>query len=253
MAYATCEVCSLTFKTANRKPRRFCSIACRGKSESYRLARNESLRNSYDSEKRERVRAKTIEQFSDPAAREKTAAKAREQWSDPERRAALIEAQNRGKQSMSPEAKKEIHERIGNAHRGMKRPPGTGEKIAAAARKRWASYSREETLAICMKGVEAACKAHPTTIELIVGAVLDELGVDYVFNKKFGPYMPDYRIEDPKLIIECDGEYWHRNEDPVKRAERDAYFASHGYDVIHLTEDKIRSGELDSLVQALSC
>lgn len=52
-------------------------------------------------------------------------------------------------------------------------------------------------------------------IEFLVGQILNTLNLNWQYNKFFNLngkiYLPDFYIEDKKLIIECFGDYWHAN------------------------------------------
>ena len=91
-----------------------------------------------DPANRDKQRQKAIEQFSNPSAREAVAQKQRELWADPEYRARMVEAAKN-----KPPVSEITRKKIGDKHRGMKRPLHTGEAISEAAKKRWASYSEE--------------------------------------------------------------------------------------------------------------
>jgi very-short-patch-repair endonuclease len=78
-----------------------------------------------------------------------------------------------------------------------------------------------------------------THIEKIVSELLQELGIEAVFNHKVGSKWPDFAVIEKRKIIECDGERWHK--DKKKEQERDLYLAQCGWDVLHLTGSEIVS------------
>lgn len=88
-----------------------------------------------------------------------------------------------------------------------------------------------------------------TAIESIVETWLDSWGVPYTWNHKLGSAgIPDFLIESRKLVIECDGLYWHSeyNAD-IKRSyhqkKRLAYKAL-GYRSLFFREDEILKSPL---------
>lgn len=47
-----------------------------------------------------------------------------------------------------------------------------------------------------------------TTIEMIIKNILDKLNVSFTEKKRLGCVFPDFLVEE-KIVIECDGLYWH--------------------------------------------
>lgn len=92
-----------------------------------------------------------------------------------------------------------------------------------------------------------------TKIEEIMFSFLNELGLekdkDFFYNNYFKTKtsykFPDFIIPSKKIIIECDGEYWHEDQD--KEKERDACFFERGYDVLHFTDKQIYNNKKDIL------
>lgn len=77
---------------------------------------------------------------------------------------------------------------------------------------------------------------------------------DLTVNKKIGSYMPDILIESKKLIIECNGLYWHSTKFQsleYHKEKRDAY-AETGYDVFFLWEDTWMKRK-DAALAYISC
>ena len=64
------------------------------------------------------------------------------------------------------------------------------------------------------------------SIEYIVGTILTELNLNWeyekIYNIKKLTIIPDFTIEDNKIIIECFGDYWHAN--PNKFNAKDKIF-----------------------------
>ena len=83
---------------------------------------------------------------------------------------------------------------------------------------------------------------NPSSIEIKVRQLLDELGIKYQINQQIGYYYPDILIEDRKLIIECDGDYWHNLPDKKKHDKRrDWYLRNQGYRVVRFWEHEINN------------
>jgi len=96
-------------------------------------------------------------------------------------------------------------------------------------------------------------KNYFTGIELIVKNFLEKHSIKYKHNMRVGYYFPDFIILD-NVILECDGEYWHseNNKDYSEEREkkRDKYLEKKGYLVFHLTEENIRK-RLKSLMATI--
>lgn len=195
----------------------------------------------------EKIRAAAIAQFANPAVRRRISEEGKVRWADPVYRQRMIDSAKR-----KPKMSQEQRDKISAKHRGMKRPPETGQRIAAAARKRWASYTPERRHEICMVGVDAANRAYPTSIEIAVRDVLTALGIRFEVQRKTGPYFADIYVPKRRLVIECDGEYWHGLPGAAeKQVIRDAFLKKHGYRVVHLGEREIRADALAALTSKI--
>jgi very-short-patch-repair endonuclease len=74
-----------------------------------------------------------------------------------------------------------------------------------------------------------------SSLEKIIKEELDKRGIPYTHNCKIGRYFPDFIIGE-RVIIECDGSYWHRNDTPT----RDKFLTGKGeYYLFHLKEERI--------------
>ena len=92
-------------------------------------------------------------------------------------------------------------------------------------------------------------RSHPSCLELIVQAWLDELMEYYLrdVHLKHGVY-PDFQLPTRSAIVEVDGNGWHSNAGPhhEDREQRDSLrnqiMAHEGYRVLHLCEKCVRDG-----------
>lgn len=92
-----------------------------------------------------------------------------------------------------------------------------------------------------------------TDIEQILEDFLIAHDTPYKFEFPIGRYAVDFAIPHIKLVIECDGEYWHsRPKDKVSDAKKDAYITSQGWTVIRLPGKTIQDGSYqDNLLPLL--
>lgn len=80
-----------------------------------------------------------------------------------------------------------------------------------------------------------------TSIEEAMYAELERRGVTFVKQQVIdGLWVVDALIPGVRLVIECDGEYWHSRPEMVKRdRKKDAYLRSRGYKVFRFPEAAI--------------
>lgn len=96
----------------------------------------------------------------------------------------------------------------------------------------------------------AALKANPSSIEITVRALLDSIGVAYTPQASIGRFTVDILIPEKRLVIECDGSYWHGLPGVAEKdAKRDEWLRRHGYDVLRLPEAEIKSGSVTERVK----
>jgi very-short-patch-repair endonuclease len=94
-----------------------------------------------------------------------------------------------------------------------------------------------------LKAMKAARKKEGTYIEKKVAWLLEKKGLVFesqkIFKRQQSFYRPDFFLPNHKLVIECDGEYWHK--DKAKESLRDCFFESKGLKVVHFGEKEIRT------------
>ena len=79
-----------------------------------------------------------------------------------------------------------------------------------------------------------------TGIELAVRAVLIAERVAYRQQAFLGSWPVDFYIPKLKLVIECDGDYYHHLPGaPEKDLRRTQWLRDHGYRIVRLTETEI--------------
>ena len=90
-----------------------------------------------------------------------------------------------------------------------------------------------------------------TGIEVAMQELLTKLGIIFKAQKRIGRYRVDIYVPSRGLVIECDGEYWHRFEDSTKRRRRDRFIRNQGLRLWHFTEAEINAGCEQRLRRAL--
>lgn len=86
----------------------------------------------------------------------------------------------------------------------------------------------------------AQIRRKTSRLETIMAAMFADAGLDFVRQRPFWRYRADFAFEDAKLVVECDGDYWHSRPD-VQRSDRrkDAYLQERGWRILRLTETDI--------------
>ncbi len=89
-----------------------------------------------------------------------------------------------------------------------------------------------------------------TYLEKKIAWLLNEMGIPYIsqpmiyrkeiINGRSRYYKPDFLLKDHRILIECDGQYWHDKTNEYE-IERQSYLESLGYLVIRFTEEDIRN------------
>ena len=92
----------------------------------------------------------------------------------------------------------------------------------------YAKNNKEEYIKYGSMSFEKQAKfTHVSKPEKIMKTLLPK---DFIMNKRFGRYVPDFRSEKRKMIIEVDGIYWHNY--PLGKPSdkiRDKYYQNKGY------------------------
>ena len=85
-------------------------------------------------------------------------------------------------------------------------------------------------------------KPKETTIETLMYDELERQGIPFRKEQVVDGLWPVDALILPKIIVECDGEYWHGSAKAQARDQRkDRYLTSHGYAVFRFPEAAIRS------------
>lgn len=85
-------------------------------------------------------------------------------------------------------------------------------------------------------------KGFISSLERKMMEILDELQIDYKHQFPIDRFFADFAIEDLKIVIECDGEHWHK--DTEKDNERQRLIESLGWTVLRFSEKRIKKDSL---------
>lgn len=118
-----------------------------------------------------------------------------------------------------------------------------------AWKKQWNSLTKEEQIKRLSKWIEAGHDSfvflEPSSLEKKVAKQLDDIGIRYIQQKKIfdgnRSYYLDFYIPQYKLVIECNGNYWHNKDDRIIRDKKlKEYVESTGRKIIFIWEDEIK-------------
>ncbi len=143
----------------------------------------------------------------------------------------------------------ETRRKISESQKGRPVPDDRRLKISNSGKRVWATRNPEERRLLTLLWRQAAYRSQPTVIELAVCRVLDELGIVYETQVSIDRYVVDILIPDRRLVIECDGSYWHSLPGAAEKdRKRDRRLKELGYKVVRLPEEDIRQDPKLALV-----
>lgn len=207
-----------------------------------REAWGEFQKTTWTPEKRAEFAARMSERMSSPEERARLGEASKARWAAPGKR------EEWGDHMRSLWASPERRERF-MAHFDE---PGFRESVSETVRQHWASIPEEERNEKLRK-MRRRMKGG-NIITDIEAAVMDALGgmlVPYIMHAPIDRYTADIFLPHLKLIIECDGTYFHpqrKDTDDI----RDARLAELGFRTLRLSEAEIKDGSfLPKLKEAL--
>jgi very-short-patch-repair endonuclease len=83
-----------------------------------------------------------------------------------------------------------------------------------------------------------AKKGFVSSLERKMATLLDKIGLKYIQQKSIGPYFADFALPQLRIVIECDGEYWHAKS-KEKGQIRQRVIEAHGWMVLRYTGTQI--------------
>jgi G:T-mismatch repair DNA endonuclease (very short patch repair protein) len=129
-----------------------------------------------------------------------------------------------------------------------------GEKSSLSAKERWKNLSQQEKdERIFILNKSSKLKKKDTKIEIKMGSLLTNLGVDFIKQHQVKNWVFDFYLPEINLVIECQGDYWHANpnifdhnnlsEMQMKNIERDErkrkYLAENNINHLFFWENEI--------------
>ncbi len=134
----------------------------------------------------------------------------------------------------------------------------TRQKMSKAGKEKFAKMTKEEKLKYLESWIRAPQVANPSSIEKKIWEVLDKLNIDYKIQVSLDShrFVIDVYIPTQKLIIECNGDYWHNYKIFPEKEKRDKalkeYASKNGYKLIELWESDIRKNPELAFIKGLN-
>lgn len=198
----------------------------------------------------------------------------RRRYSDPVERARTGDAVKHAYEDPT------VRARMGASHRGLKRSLETRTKMGVIRRKKWedpafgdmmraAGFSAGGSTS-CPSGCD--CGRHrpdspehkaaisraqlrsyeqgtrknrgwrdPTSLEQAMALLLQDAGLEFEAQVRFGRYVVDAWVPSHGLVFEADGMFWYHHQDKEREAWRDEYLIQRGVvAIVHLDDDDLR-------------
>lgn len=136
------------------------------------------------------------------------------------------------------ETKRHVSEGVKRSYRNVE----LRKKRSEDNKRIWSGMSEEEKKARYMKGLRQMLKTNASSIEIKVKEQLDQIGIRYIHQKlvKGGKFIVDFYIPSLRLVIECNGDYWHSLSERVERdKELKRYVESTNRKIIFIWEHEI--------------
>lgn len=80
-----------------------------------------------------------------------------------------------------------------------------------------------------------------SSIEALMRRALEKAKINFKQEVQFGKFYVDFLLPERKVVIECDGDYWHGSQKIKARDERkDEFLKARGYRIYRFSEEKIK-------------
>ena len=206
------------------------------------------------SEHKEKVRIGLQKAWADPIARETWMKNNR----DPGYRQQRSEIAKRQWESLTNEGREDRRKILKLASveaceksKGIPLTDEHRQKISATAKNTWNSISPEERA----RRIQRLTAVGPSSLEKTICQVIDVIGIAYETQVVFagGKYVADIYIPEKKLVIECNGNYWHNLPERIKRDRKfEAFLTRNGYKVLWLWQRDILKDPEQALLNGLA-
>ena len=142
----------------------------------------------------------------------------------------------------------ESKDKMSKARKGVEFSQEHRNNISKANKMRWASVGIDERREYMTKPTQAIKKMTISSIEEKVKQQLCDYGIKFIQQKRLcgGRFYLDFWLPEYQLVIECNGDYWHKLPKRVERDQRlEEYVLSKGKEILWLWEHEIRDEWFD--------
>lgn len=176
-----------------------------------------------------------------------------------DKRVALY-GENGGKSRKGKKLSEETKQKISIHRKGKKLSEKVKRNMNRAQKKAkkemFAKMTKGRRREYCKSWIESG-HANPSSIEKAIRKVLNGLGIGYKTQVPFSnhKFVVDIYIPNRRLIIECNGNYWHNYiifpEKKIRDNALEKYAKNNGYKLIWLWESNIRENPEATLIKGL--
>ncbi len=165
----------------------------------------------------------------------------KKRWENPEYRERKIKNMIEVWARRTPEEMDEIRSKMSCGIKlAYESDPEYGKKISKFHSERWANMSPERKQETIDKMLSWLPGTIGSSIEQKITNEAKKNGFVFYNNHRIGKYFADLYFPNYKMVVECDGKYWHGLPSAWMRdGRRDFWFRNNGYGVIRLKEDEI--------------
>lgn len=250
-----CSSCKIKKRWQDPEYRKKSSIANKNSAVSSSSRISESVKSLWStSEYRSKRRPRKEKKLLTPEQRSSLQSeKSKKLWSDPNYRATMMKActeEFRAKQSenskeiwKNPDFREKVKSRwkdeslLSSYSERSKELFKNPDFRSKWEQKTWSDPSYKEKIASGISSFLSSGK--DSSLERVTQEILTSLGVDWERQHRIGPYSFDLYVPSEKILIECQGEYWHslpeaKSRDSSKFKYIDEYFPN--YRVLYLHE-----------------
>ena len=128
-------------------------------------------------------------------------------------------------------------------------------KVIKNAKKRWSNLDIDEKRKKMEPAIIANGRVNPSSLEIVIQKVLDDIGIKYETQKKVGIWFVDIYLPEMNLVIECNGNHWHNYDLFPDTKKRDQALQNHcdnkGIHLVWLWEKDITKDPEEALIKGL--
>lgn len=136
----------------------------------------------------------------------------------------------------------EVKQKIGNGHRGKKARPESRLKMSDSRKKYYERIPEAKNILRQLRLSQKNIPNKNTSIEVALQKELTARGFMYLTHVSLlGICQPDILFPHLHLVVQADGDYWHRLPHMVKKDDRqDKALTAAGYEVLRFWESQIK-------------